>query len=293
MQSVRRALLLSISLLGAVGCCRPHLGPKDGYSAEAMSARVEARKGSLGRGWTVLAIPPFVVIGDGMPADVRRDSEEVVAVAVKKLKALYFERDPAAIVDLYMMRDTSSYDREAGTFLGPPSTPYGFYSPCLSAIYVNMENGNGTLVHEMVHAFMGSNFPACPPWLNEGLGSLYEQTDLESPEIQGRLNWRLPELKEAILKKETLPLDELMALDEGDLYDKKRTWLYYAMARYLCYYLQEKGSLSDYYHALVRDQARDPTGVETLKVILKQPDLKVIQREWEAATLALDYQLPP
>ena len=35
---------------------------------------------------------------------------------------------------------------------------------------MNISTGGGTLVHEIVHPFIEANFPACPPWLNEGLG---------------------------------------------------------------------------------------------------------------------------
>ena len=40
---------------------------------------------------------------------------------------------------------------------------------------MNISTGGGTLVHEIVHPFIQSNFPNCPSWFNEGLGSLYEQ----------------------------------------------------------------------------------------------------------------------
>jgi len=41
---------------------------------------------------------------------------------------------------------------------------------------------------------MEANFPACPPWLNEGMGSLYEQCGDADGHIHGFTNWRLPGL---------------------------------------------------------------------------------------------------
>ena len=41
---------------------------------------------------------------------------------------------------------------------------------------MNIATGGGTLVHEIVHPFVEANFPGCPTWFNEGLGSLYEQS---------------------------------------------------------------------------------------------------------------------
>ena len=50
---------------------------------------------------------------------------------------------------------------------------------------MNIGTGGGTLVHEIVHPFVAANFPHCPPWFNEGLGSLYEQCGEEDGRIHG------------------------------------------------------------------------------------------------------------
>lgn len=276
-------------MLAVVGCCRPGLGTKEGFGADALAAHVRSRQASYGEGWTVLSVPPFVVIGDGLPNEVRLDAEEVVAVAAKKLRTLYFERAPAVIVDVVMLRDEASYDRVAGSSFSAPTTPYGFYAPCREAIYVNMALGNGTLVHEMVHAFMDANFPECPVWFNEGLGSLYEQPDLTSDPMRGRPNWRLPRLQDAIARRRTMPIEELLALGSSEFYAEKRSGLAYAMARYLCYHLQERGLLQTFFRRFVANHDADPTGVETLKAVLGETDLRKIQREWESATLAIAY----
>ncbi len=252
-----------------------------------MEAHVKARQASYGSGFTVVAVPPFVVVGDGAPDLVREDAKEVIELAARKLKERFFERDPAVILDVLVLRTDSSYDKYAGSFLGPPSTPYGYYSPCDQAIYVNASLGNGTLVHEMVHAFMEANFPACPTWFNEGMGSLYEQPDLASAEIRGLPNWRLPGLQRAILRGTTMPLGELLATSRGDFYDKKNAGMTYAMARYLCYYLQEKGLLQTYYRRFLANQIADPMGVETLKEVLGERDLAAFQKRWEKEIAAI------
>lgn len=282
-------LALALSLLPVMGCCQSLLGTKEPYPPEMLANHIQARKASYGDGWTVLAAPPFVVIGDGLPTDVRLDAEEVVAVAARKLKAAYFERDPPVIVDVLMLKDDASYDRIAGTILGPPSTPYGFYTTCEDKIYVNLTNGNGTLVHEMVHAFMAANFPDCPVWFNEGLGSLYEQPDLAADPIRGKPNWRLPALQDAIRARKTIPLEDLLSLSRWDYTAKKRVGLTYAMSRYLLYYLQEKGLLQTFYRRFVDSQSQDPTGLLTLKSVLGITDLRAFQREWESATLQLTF----
>ena len=39
----------------------------------------------------------------------------------------------------------------------------------------------------------------------------------------------------------------------------------YAQARYLCYYLQEKGLLQKFYQEFVSKQSEDPSGFKSLK----------------------------
>jgi hypothetical protein len=275
------------SLLLSLGCCRLGLGRTEPFPASAFEEHVRDREKEFGPGFTVLAVPPFVVIGDGPSTWVKEDADEVVAAAAKLLKAHFFNRDPAVIIDVLMLQSDSSYERHAGSFYGRPSTPYGYYSPCDRAIYVNMTLGNGTLVHEMVHAFMEATFPACPTWFNEGLGSLYEHTDMTSGSLRGRVNWRLNGLKNAILRKKTVPLTELLETSRFEFYDSKRSGLHYAMARYLLFHLQEKGLLETFFHRFVASHAEDPTGIATLKGVLGEKDLAAFQRRWEAEVLTL------
>lgn len=288
---MHRSLIFSALAAGSwllsIGCCRLGLGRTEPFAAAAFEEHVRDREKAFGPGFTVLAVPPFVVVGDGPRAWVKQDAEEVVGVAAKLLKAKLFNRDPAAIIDVLMLQSESSYEHHAGSFLGPPSTPYGFYSACDRAIYVNMTLGNGTLVHEMVHAFMEATFPACPTWLNEGMGSLYEHTDLASGELRGRVNWRLHGLKEAIRRKRTIPLADLLSTSRSEFYDRSKAGLHYAMARYLLYCLQERGLLEAFFHRFMADQVKDPTGVETLKSALAEKDLAAFQPRWEAEVLAL------
>src|SRR4029079_14254836 len=94
-------------------------------------------------------------------------------------------------------------------------------------------------------------------------------------------------LKSAILRKKTLPLTDLLATSRGEFYDSKRSGLHYAMARYLLFYLQERGLLESYFHRFMADQEKDPTGLETLKSVLGEKDLAAFQKRWEAEVLTL------
>ena len=63
----------------------------------------------------------------------------------------------------------------------------------------------------------------------------------------------------------------------------------YAQARYLLYYLQQKGLLRDYYRAFLAGRQADPTGYETLKRTLGRADMAAFEREWEAYVLKLRF----
>ena len=283
---MRHALWMALFVL-SIGCCHLGLGRLEPFSPAEYETHVRARQSDYGPSFTVIVVPPFVVIGDGPRAWVKQDADEVVNVAAKLLKARYFPRDPAEIIDILMLQTDASYDAYANSFAGAPATPYGYYSPCRRTLYINMSLGNGTLVHEMVHAFMEANFPASPVWFNEGLGALYEHTDLGSGDLHGRINWRLPGLKTAIEHGKTIPFEDLFAKGRLEFYDTKTSGLHYAMARYLLYYLQEKGLLETYYHQFVANQKKDPTGLATLQNVLGEKDLRTFRGKWDSAVMAL------
>jgi hypothetical protein len=207
-------------------------------------------------GFTVVSQPPFVVIGDESPAQVRASALNTVKWAVDKLKQDYFERDPVEIIDIWLFHDQTSYTNHARLlFNDTPTTPFGYYSPAHRALIMNIATGGGTLVHEIVHPFMRANFPECPAWFNEGLASLYEQAAEKQGHIHGTGNANYSQ--------------------------------YYAQARYLCYYLQEKGLLTKFYREFVSNAKRDPTGFNTLKRVLGEDDMDSFKKKWEKFVLAL------
>ena len=237
--------------------------------------------------FTVIIQRPFVVIGDESPADVKQHSEQTVKWAVDKLKQDFFAKDPKEILNIWLFKDAASYEKNAVTLFGEkPTTPYGYYSSTHKALVMNISTGGGTLVHEIVHPFIEANFPGCPPWLNEGLGSLYEQSGEVGGHIHGYTNWRLPGLQAAIKAGKVPPFKTLMALDARGFYNEDKG-TNYGQARYLCYYLQQRGLLIKFYREFYAHQTEDPTGFRTLQKILRVADMNVFKRTWEKYVLGL------
>ena len=238
--------------------------------------------------FSIVLQKPFVVVGDGGKAQVEKTAERTVQWAVDLIKQDYFKRDPNQILDIWLFKDAQSYNKHNVQLFGSkPTTPYGYYSSTHRALVMDISTGGGTLVHEIVHPFIESNFPGCPSWFNEGLASLYEQSSSRNGKIVGLTNWRLRGLQQTIRAKRLPSFKELCETSTREFYQGAGT--NYAQARYLCYYLQEKGLLHKFYHAFVRNIERDPTGYATLKDVLGLDDLTGFQKEWEAYVLKLTF----
>jgi len=244
-----------------------------------LSARIKERASSAD--FSIVIQKPFVVIGDETQQLVQQHAENTVKWAVDRLKQDFFTKDPNDILDIWLFKDEASYKKHTRLLFGDtPSTPYGYYSPAHKALIMNIATGGGTLVHEIVHPFMEANFPACPPWLNEGLGSLYEQCGEVDGHIHGYTNWRLPGLQQAIRAKRVSSFRTLTAMDASVFYNDDRG-INYAQARYLCYYLQEKKLLVKFYREFLTRQKEDPSGFQSLRKVLAEPDMNAFKIRWE------------
>ncbi len=233
---------------------------------------------------------PFVVIGDETKEMVQYRSERTVKWAVGRIKKDYFAKDPKAIIDIWLFKDKTSYEKHTEELFGrKPHTPYGYYSSADRALVMNIATGGGTLVHEIVHPFIESNFEQCPAWFNEGLASLYEQCRDERGRIWGLTNWRLRGLQLAIESDRVQSFKQLMSTTTREFYQDDRG-TNYAQARYLCYYLQQRGVLVQYYHEFVKNVDRDPTGYITLQEVLDRSDMDTFEKEWKEFVLALRFE---
>ncbi len=261
-----------------------------GRTAADYAQHVIELKKRLPRGnFTIVVKPPFVVVGDEAPRVVRRRAVRTVQWAVGRLKEAYFRKDPDEILDIWLFKDKASYRKHTAEIFGEePGTPFGYYSREHGALIMNIATGGGTLVHEIVHPFVAANFPGCPAWFNEGLGSLYEQCGERDGRIRGYTNWRLAGLQQAIRAGRLPSVKALTGTTDGQFYSAG-SGSNYAQARYLLYYLQEKGLLRRYYRAFHRQREKDPSGYGTLKEVLGVQDMKKFQKDWQQWVLRLRF----
>lgn len=156
----------------------------------------------------------------------------------------------------------------------------GFYEP--SAQRVTSIDRSRVLIHEFTHALhhadMASRRQIHPPWVCEGLATLFAHADITPGGLVPKPGPRLGFLHRAVRDKKTLKLNDLASRSLKPFMADAR--LAYAQSRYLMYYLHEKGRLQDWYLRYCRSYTRDPTGVEALEAVLGR-NIQQIQDEWE------------
>ncbi|MFZ5438556.1 MAG: C39 family peptidase [Myxococcota bacterium] len=243
-------------------------------------------KESLPAGFTLAWEQPFLVIGNEPPDKVRARGRDVVRWTRDLLLKDFFARAPAQLEEVWIFRDAATYTAASRSlFQTEPTTPYGYYLAQRRAMVMNIKPGYGTLTHELVHPFMHANWPDAPAWLNEGLGSLFEFPGERDGHFIGQLNWRLPAVQDAIRAKTVPRLSALARTTEDEFYADD-SGVHYAMARYLCYWLQERGLLIRFVQRAQALKAEDPTALKALEEVLGGPP-DSFQPEWERFVLGL------
>lgn len=253
-------------------------------SRAACQAHLDAMRARIPAGFDAVIEPPFVVLGDGGRPSVEASSRRTVRWAVDLLRKDFFRDDPEKVLEVWLFDGKASYRKHTRKlFDEQPTTPFGFYSARHGALIMNIATGGGTLVHEIVHPFVEANVPDCPAWINEGLGSLFEQCREKDGRIHGLLNWRLDGLQDAIEGGRTIPLGRLVATTDARFYGAG-SGLNYAMARYLLFWLQEQGRLRAFWKDWLATRKRDPTGAAALQRALgvEGDGLAAFQERWEA-----------
>lgn len=285
----RFALPLAAGFLLAFSAAAAAPNDKADKSDEAALAALKAHRAALetrlaGQGFTVVIEPPFVVVGDEAPAKVRARASGFLRWCVTLLEKDWFTKRPEHIIEVWLFKNERNYRKGAKKFFDDePETPFGYYSPSARALIMNIGPGAGTLSHELVHPYMEANFPDGPAWFNEGVASLYEQPRERDGRLVGTTNWRLPHLQRG-LKADAIPsLATMMSTSTNEFYGAD--YDSYAMARFLCQYLQDHGKLREFYEAFLADE-EDRTGKTALAAVLGT-DLDAFDAKWRRWVLAL------
>jgi hypothetical protein len=209
-----------------------------------------------------------VVVGDVFLLAGRRPVVNRTARLVERALDAYYNgrftvRPPRAI-SVYLFataRPFHSYCKQR--WQRSCSTPYGFYLREERRIVMNVGPGVGTLTHELVHPIVAADFPDAPDWIDEGIASLYECFHFpRRGHIRGTKNWRHPRLLRALTsrrERELGRLPRLFGMSDATFRGEHED-LHYAMARYVCQWLDARGMLWPFYRKWREEYHQDPTG---------------------------------
>jgi hypothetical protein len=194
----------------------------------------------------------------------------------------------------------------------------------LSVLAVTPRTIYGTVLHELTHLLVRSNFGDIPPWLDEGLASLYESVIRKNGAYRGVPNWRGPilglfetnyedadDLRRVVPSVARLVTTRWSSLYSAELLDvndygaaaEKQALsqaAFFATARYFMLYLQYLGKLSEVYKAVSSYSASaefNGSPDDVLKIIeriLQQP-VMVIEtdfKEWLQVNGIIDEDNP-
>jgi hypothetical protein len=254
---------------------------KDSSGIDFISAKKDI-EGKLSDDFSMEENSYFLIISNLSKSETKKIVDNTIVRAVECFANDYFEKKPDEATTIFLFKDDKSYRYWAKKLYDDDDlSRFGYYKPSYKVMLMNISTGTGTLVHEMTHALVRYDFPDIPSWFNEGLGSLYERCSLNDKLILGYVNWRLPELQDAIKDKSYTSIEKLIKTDYDGFYGKNSSFNY-AQARYLCMFLQEKDLLKKFYKQFRDSYSDDNTGKKQLESVFGKSlyDLEIDYLAW-------------
>jgi Protein of unknown function (DUF1570) len=236
--------------------------------------RARVARDELGaRTQTVVVSDIFVVIGpSGWQGGAFDNSVSLMKNAMAGYMNDRFGKKPDHAISVYLFPSAAPYEAFCKKqYAAPCIATYGFYQPGDRYMVMNAGLGIGTLTHEIVHPLVETDFPNAPTWLNEGIASVFEAPSIPKVgEIHGVKNWRHPRLVRAMksaAEKEHAKLDTLFGMPDTTFRSDAED-LHYAMARYVCQWLDGQGKLWPFYQRWRDHAAEDPTGEKSFEEVV-------------------------
>lgn len=218
---------------------------------------------------SVLIRPPYVIAGDMSEELLDQLYRDVVRPTERALTVSFFDTRPTEPITIVAFSAEAAFrDFAQRVDRRRPDSYYGYYLRSPRRIVVNVSTGAGTLAHELTHALAHFDFPNMPEWFDEGLASLFEQSEFSESGLRltGADNWRVHHVLRALHENRLRSFQNLT--EQGLRTDFQA--IDYAQARYLCLYLQDLQLLEPFYRKLRSRSELDPTGWLTMLELLGQ-----------------------
>lgn len=241
-------------------------------------------KNLVGSEFQVESIGQFILVSSsGQSQSDLQFIGRVLQKTIRSFTTQYKMPIPKYLITMYLLPSRSElqeFSQEIhGIKMPKASIGYSFQND-LSMVGVVPSVAVGTLIHELFHLQVHSEFGDVPPWLDEGIAALYEESEFRGDTILGKPNWRGRILKEAWEIRpsiEALVKMDWSAFDNLNNTQEIQQATNHAMARYFMLYLQDKKKLTVVYDAF---RNRMPANVKTnpavdavllLESVLQQP----------------------
>ncbi len=139
------------------------------------------------------------------------------------------------------------------------------------------------VVHEFTHALhfadMFARKQQHPIWLVEGLATLFEASDRNGGVVP-RHSYRLAIVQAAVKNRQSLPWKAFVQFQQPQFL--RVAHLAYAQARYMLFYMHEKGLLKKFYDEYTNKQnyESDQSALEAFEVVFGKP-IEAVEHDWK------------
>ncbi len=232
------------------------------------------------RNHTVLIRPPYVLAGDMPEEALERLHRDVVLPTERALNVGFFDTTPTEPVTIVAFAKQAAFHDFARRVDGRKTDSYyGYYLKTHRRLVVNVSTGAGTLAHELTHALTHFDFPNMPEWFDEGLASVFEQSEFTEAgqRLTGTDNWRVHHVLRALHDNRLRATSDLI---QGRSVRANNEAIDYAHARYICLYLQDQQLLEPFYRKLRSRSESDLTGWKTLREIVASETAEVLDSDF-------------
>jgi hypothetical protein len=198
----------------------------------------------------------------------------------------YTSKTPDSVTALFLFEDYDSYKEftmKNTNIKENNLSQYGYYKISMNLIAIRYLSWKGSPKHEVTHRYIRSDFPRAASWFDEGMASLNEKSIYINGTLRGEFSLRIIAIRRAIKENRYTGIKFLMQTGDDEFYGKY-TSFYYAQARYLLMYLQEKGLLEKYYRLYRDTHSEDKTGIKQLEEILGKSIDKIDKDYYEYIT---------
>lgn len=238
---------------------------------------IKKYSGRIPENFSITRFKYFVVFSDLDEDLTYRLIDSEIRNTIDAMQNAFVNLNPDNVTPVFLFSELDKYKEFVIKNFDIPEdniSQYGFYKISKNVIVIRYVSWKGSIPHEITHRFTNRDFSDIPSWFDEGLASLHEKSTYKDGRLIGDFSWRIIAIRRAIKENRYTKLEKMMRTDDDELYGKYSSF-YYAQARYLLMYLQEKGLLENFYNLFKETYKKDETGISQLEKILDKPMDKI------------------